>query len=184
MRRVIASLAAILALGSSQALGQGRPVAEVGVGGGLTVLTDGSTITQFSLPGGGILGGILGPPALYASVFTPSGLFVEPSTVINVVHSSGSTVTTLGLAGTVGRLFHGASRNSPYAGLTGSLEYLSGGGSTTNFAIGGRVGYRSIVAGGNFAVRVEAGYRRWLRYGGASEINVGVALGGVIHSSK
>jgi len=181
MRRVMAAVAATLMLGSSQALAQGRPLVEIGAGAGLTVATDGSTVTMFSVPGAGILG----QPAIYASFFTPGGLVIEPSTALNIVHASGSTATTLGLGTMVGHFFQGTARNSAFVGAVGTLQHLSGGGTNdTNYALGARVGYRWVPPGSGLGIRVQGGYQRWLRYGGASEITLGVELGGILHSSK
>ena len=178
MRRAMAAVLATMVLGPIQALCQGRPLVEIGTGAGLTILSDGGTITAFGVPGAGIIS----QPAIYASFFTPSGLVIEPSAAVNVVHVSGSTTSTVGLSGMVGKLFHGAVMNSTFAGVVGSLQGVSGGG--TNFAVGGRVGYRCVLSGGGLAMRVEGGYRRWLRFGGGNEFSIGVGFGGIIHSSK
>ena len=109
-----------------------------------------------------------------------------PHLAFSVAHfSPGPTLTTLGLAGMVGRLLHGASTKSPFVGLVGALQYVGvGGASTTDFALGASVGYRSVLPGGGLAVRIRGGYERWLRYGGGNRITIGVPLGAIIHSSK
>ena len=183
MQRVMATVAAMLALGSSQALaqGHGRPLVEIGTGAGLTVLNDGSTITAFSVPGAGIFT----QPAIYASFFMPTGLAIEPSTALNIVHSSGTTVTTLGFATMVGQFFKGAAASSPFVGAIGALESVSeGGNSASKFALGGRVGYRTVLPTGALAIRFEAGYQRWFHNGSLNEFTIGIALGGIIHSAK
>jgi hypothetical protein len=83
----------------------------------------------------------------------------------------------------IGYLFQGAQTNSTFAGGVGALQHASDGGGT-HIAFGGRIGYRYLLPGTSLAVRFDAGYRSWLRYGGGNEFDIGLGLGGVVHSTK
>lgn len=179
----VAFVAAVL-LTPLQAMAQGRSV-EVGTNAGLTIMTGGgATATAFSVPGAGVGGAA----NVYASFFGAKALFIEPSAGLTIAHTTGLTVTNLGLAGTVGYLLKKtASVKGAYVAGDAALDYLhGGGGSATDFALGGKVGYRYPI-GTSLAARFEGGFRKWLHdtgaFGTQSEITLGVGLGVVRHKS-
>lgn len=175
---VVALLAAAGVPGAAAA--QGRPVAELGTSAGVVVENaGGSTLTYFGIPGEGILG----QPTLYASIFTASGIMLEPQAALNILSASGNTATTVGLGGGVGYLFKGARVNSAFAQGVIAFQSVSGGGvSHGEVALGARLGYRLVVKT-TLGVRLEAGYRRWFD-SHLNEFSFGVGLGAVLHSSK
>jgi hypothetical protein len=159
------------------AAAQEAPVAEIGTNAGLVVQSGGGTsVTQFGIPGQGILG----QPTLYATFFTADVFMIEPQLALNTVSGGGVSFTTLGLGGQVGYLFDGPMVNSTFA--AGSLQFQSistGGNSTSDVGLGGIFGYR-ILIGSTAAVRLQAGYRRWFD-SHLNEFSFGVALGALIH---
>lgn len=179
--RVVTHLLVPAALGltASIAAGQGRPVVELGTHAGVTILNNGGSITQFRIPGQGILG----QPTIYGSILLGSGLLVEPQIALNILSSEGETATTVGLAGQVGYAFSGHTMNSPFIFGTGAFQSVSGGGfSDSEFGAGAGVGYR-LVIGQHFSVRFDGHFRRWFD----SEVNefaAGVGFGGVLWSSR
>ncbi len=124
---------------------------------GFDIMANGGTLTGVSIPGGGIF---LGPTA-YLMAFPSPNIMVGPEVNFNVLSGGGSTITTIGAAGWVGYLFTPAA-NSAYLAGNIALQFasVSGGGSNTEFAAGGAVGYRAVVSQ-HVAVGVEGGYRRW-----------------------
>lgn len=172
---------AVLTLAPSLAVAQGRPIVEIGTRLGATIQhVTGSTLTEISVPGAGILG----QPTIYATFFATPEVFVEPDVAFNVITGGGSTVTTFGGSANIGYLIPTATPDAaPFVAASGALQHISGGGtSSTEGAVGGRVGYRFVVQS-SFAVRLEAGYRRWFS-SHVNEITIGLGLGGIIHSAK
>ncbi|HKI94430.1 MAG TPA: outer membrane beta-barrel protein [Gemmatimonadales bacterium] len=172
---------AALALVPTVALAQGRPVAEIGTRLGVTIEhASGSTLTEFGVPGAGILA----QPTIYATFFAGPNVFIEPDLAFNLASGGGSTVTTFGAAANLGYLFPTTSNAAPYIAANVGLQAVSGGGTShTEAAIGGRVGYRFVVQR-SLALRLEAGYRRWLGSSHLNEITIGIGLGAVIHAAK
>ena len=171
---------AALGLTGSVLAGQGRPVVELGTHAGVTILSGGgSSLTQFRIPGKGILG----QPTIYGTILAGSGLLVEPQIALNILSSEGETATTVGLAGQVGYAFSGHTMNSPFIFGTGAFQSVSGGGvSDSEFGAGAGVGYRLII-GQHFSIRFDGHFRRWFD----SELNefaAGVGFGGVLWSSR
>lgn len=163
----------------TMAAAQGRPIVEIGTNLGFTIQSAGGTLTHFGIPGEGILG----QPTIYASIFGASKLFVEPQVALNVISGGGTTASTIGFSGQVGYLVAGPDANSAFVTGDATLQAVSVGGVTdSEFAIGGRVGYRAVVGSG-FALRVEAGYRRWLD-SQLNELRLGLGIGGVVRAQR
>jgi hypothetical protein len=112
-------------------------------------------------------------------------VFVEPEIALAVLSNDG-TATTLGLNAWFNVAPAGVGTTSLYIGAAPALQrvsYSSNGNSESQFGIAGRVGYR-ILASEGFAVRLEAGYQRWLEKDdnpAASVITLRVGLGAVLH---
>ena len=179
MTRMTCALLATLVI-PTLAGAQGKPVAEIGTGAGLTIMSsNGESVTRFGLPGHGIAG----QPTIYASFFAGKSLFVEPQVSLNILSSDGETLTTIGLGGQVGYLFNGPETNSPFlaAGL-GFQSVSAGGESDSEVGLGGKVGYR-ILSGTSLGLRFEAGYRRWFD-SKVNEFMVGIGIGGIVHRSQ
>ncbi len=158
------------------AAAQEKPLVEIGTNLGLTIQSSGgTTLTQFGIPGQGILG----QPIIYATFFAGEAVMVEPQIALNLLSSGGTTLTTVGLGGQAGYLFKGSAVNSPFlAGVLGFQSVSGGGFSDSDFGRGGKGGYRVLV-GTSVGVRVEGGYRRWFD----SELNVfsfGIGIGGIV----
>ena len=171
---------AVLALAPSLAVAQQRPIVEIGTSLGATIQhVSGSTLTVFGVPGAGILA----QPTLYAMFFATPEVFVEPDVAFNLVTGGGSTYTTLGASASLGYLIPSTTNAAPFVAANVGLQAVSGGGSShTEAAVGGRVGYRFVVQS-SFAVRLEAGYRRWLGSSHINEITIGIGLGAILHST-
>jgi hypothetical protein len=139
----------------------------------------GSNLTQFGVPGQGILG----QATMYATFFAGQAVLVEPQLALNVISSEGETATTVGLAGQIGYLFKGAEINSAFiAGGVGFQSVSFGGFSESDFAVGGKVGYRVLV-GTSVGVRVEGGYRRWFD-SELNEFSFGIGIGGIVRRTQ
>jgi hypothetical protein len=179
MNRVTHLLVAAALLAPATGHAQTGATVELGTGIGASILADGGTVTAVGAPGAGILG----QAPLYASVILPSGLTFQPELSLSLLSGGGETLTTLGLGAQVGQMFSGAARNSAYAAVSGALQHASvAGASDTEFALGGRVGYRILVNPG-FATSLEAGYRRWLD-SDLNEITIAMRLGGVLTAAR
>ncbi len=179
MTKVLRALA-ILIIAPSLAVAQQRPIVEIGTRLGATIENaSGSTITEFGVPGAGILA----QPTIYAMFFATPEVFVEPDIAFNLITGGGSTLTTFGAAANLGYLIPSTTDAAPYIAANVGLQAVSGGGSShTEAAVGGRVGYRFVVQS-SFAVRLEAGYRRWLGSSHINEITIGIGLGAIIHAA-
>ena len=167
----IAGAVALLAVLATTALAQQK--IEVGTGLGVSILTNGSTITTFGAPGGGIIS----QATMHASF--GDRLMIYPEIAFNLVSAGGETATSIGMAATVGYLFSGSGMNSAYVAASGAFQFVDAFGSATAFAAGAKFGYRLIV-GESLAVRLEAGYRRWFNDFEGNEIIVGIRLGALI----
>ena len=102
-----------------------------------------------------------------------------PEVHFGVLDGGGTTITTIGAAGSIGYLFT-PSTNSAYLAGNLALEYvsLSGSGSATELAAGGAIGYRAEPIS-HVAVAVEGGYRRWFD-SSINEIVISLKLGVVL----
>jgi hypothetical protein len=172
LTRLAGALALLAVLGTAA---QAQQKIEVGTGLGVSILTNGSTVTTFGMPGGGIIS----QATMHASF--GDRLMIYPEIAFNLVSGGGSTATTIGMAANVGYLFSGAGMNSPYFAASGAFQFVDAFGSATAFAAGAKVGYRLIV-GESLAVRLEAGYRRWFNDFEGNEIIAGIRLGALIGS--
>jgi hypothetical protein len=172
---VIALVAALA--GTSQA----QQKIEVGTGLGVAILTNGGSLTNVGIPGGGIASqfGVGNTATLHASF--GNRLMITPELAFSLTSGGGETLTTIGLVGNVGYLLAGSATNSPYIAASGAFQFIDVGsfGNATSGAAGAKVGYR-LVVGGSLAVRFEAGYRRWFGDVEANEILIGVRLGALI----
>lgn len=158
---------------------QQRTTIELGTGVGASILANNGTLTHIGAPGAGVVG----QAPLYASFMFGAGMMIQPEISLAILTGEGETLTTLGFGTQVGYLFSGADRNSAYAAASGALQYASfAGESDSEFAAGGRVGYRIVVNSG-FAVSLEGGYRRWFD-SDLNEITIALRLGGVLTGSK
>jgi hypothetical protein len=136
-------------------------------------------LTTISAPGPGFIG----QAPLYASFFFGQGMMVQPEMTLIILSGEGETLTTLAFGTQLGYAFSGAGVNSAYAAVSGALQYASAGGnSDSEFAAGGRVGYRLRVNQG-FAVSLEGGFRRWLE-SDLNEFIIGIRLGGIVTAPK
>jgi hypothetical protein len=163
------------------AVAQGKPVVEIGTNLGLTIeKAHGETLTVFGVPGQGLLG----QPTMYASFFAGRKMLVEPQLALRMVHVDGETFTTLGLGGQLAYLTRGSAVNSPFLAGTLGFQSSSGGsgGSDSDFGLGAKIGYRTIL-GSSVGLRFEAGYRRWFD-SELNEITIGIGIGGIIHGSR
>jgi hypothetical protein len=153
---------------------------EIGSGLGVSVLTNGGTLTSIGIPGPGIGAlGLIGSAPLYASFYFGGGAMVQPEVSFRLLTGEGSTLTTLGLVANAGYAFSGADRSSVFVAATGGWQWIDTEGSSENeFGAGGKLGYRAVVNEG-FAISVEAGYRRWFD-SELNEILFGLRLGGVL----
>lgn len=158
---------------------QERPGVEVGARAGLNILFDGGE-TIFTLAGGGPspLGSLVaGNTAVHVAFFPSPQFMIEPLVSFGVASNS-ETFTNLTLAAQGAYLFNGATTNSAYVGATAAFNSIDLGDLTdseTDFAVGGTVGYR-ILPRPNAAIRLEAGYRRWLDFE-INEIDAAVIFG-------
>jgi hypothetical protein len=147
-----------------------RPGVELGTRVGVNVILpqDGSII-QFGVPGGGPgpLGFLLGGgSSVHVAFFPTPQLMLEPQLNLNVFAISNGdteTITNFTFAGQVAYLFQGATVNSGYIGgnVAATVIDATGADSQNDLAFGAAVGYRALPKP-HVAVRVEAGYRRWL----------------------
>jgi len=154
---------------------QDTPDVEIGTNFGVSIVTaDGSTITQFGIPGQGVLG----QPIIYTTFFAGS-VMLEPQIAFNLTTSGGSTFTTLGIGGQAGYLFSGSTTDSPYVVTALGFQLIANGSTSTDFGLGGKVGYRVLIGEG-VGFRVEGGYRRWLD-NQLNEITIGFGIGAIIH---
>lgn len=178
MRRVTAVLIGSLLIPC--ALHSQTTTIEIGSGLGVSVLTNGGTVTTVGVPGPGIGAlGLIGSAPLYASFHFGGGVMVQPEISFRFLTGEGSDLTTLGLVTNVGYAFGGAGRNSPFVAASGAWQFVDADGDSENeFGAGAKVGYRIVVNEG-FAVSIEAGYRRWFD-SDLNEILFGLRLGGVI----
>jgi hypothetical protein len=170
MRKALLTLATVVMLPTYAA-------AQVEIGTravGVDILANGGTLTDVSIPGGGIF---LGPTA-YLMFFPSPNIMVGPEIAFSVLSGGGSTLTSIGAAGWVGYLFTPAA-NSAYLAGNVALQFASiGGSSDTEFAAGGALGSRAEVIQ-HAAVGVEGGYRRWFD-SKINEIVISLTLGVVI----
>jgi hypothetical protein len=165
--------AALLLPAAGQA--QGGTTIEVGTGMGASILANGGTLTHVGAPGAGLAG----QAPLYASFIMSGGLVIQPELSLNLLSGGGETLTTLGLATQVGHLFSGPGGNSAYAAASAAVQHASvAGTSDSEFALGGRIGYRVPIRQA-FAITMEAGYRRWLD-SDLNEITMALRLGGIL----
>ena len=176
MNRSTIALVAMLIAPATLSAQQGTTI-EIGAGVGAAILTNGGTVTNIGIPGGGVVG----QAPLYTTIFFGKGIMVQPEVSLNILSGGGETITTLGGVLGFGYAFSGAAANSPYVTVNGTIQSFSGGGSSNSeFAVGARVGYRVLVNEG-FAVGFEGGYRRWFD-SELGEITIAIRLGGVVSS--
>lgn len=172
----------MLLCGASAAGAQGGKTgtsAEVGTSVGVTILSvsgGGGSITHVGIPGDGIQAS----PTIYATIFASPSVMVEPQVAFTLLSSSGTTLTTIGLALQVGYLFSPAQQGSPYLAANGAFQSASvsgGGGSISGPGLGGALGYRFKVRN-NLAIRFDGRYRRWFSdFKDLNEIGFGLGLG-------
>lgn len=179
MKRLAAVLVAALFLASTSAEAQEGVTVEIGTGVGANILTNGGTVTHVGAPGGGFAG----QAPIYVSFFVGGSVMIQPELALSILSGGGETVTLLGFGANIGYAFAGAAGPSPYVAASGGLQYVSAGGtSDSEFAAGGRVGYRIPVNSG-FAASLEAGYRRWFD-SKVNDIIIVVRLGGIVTAPK
>ncbi len=179
MKRLGAVIVAALLLVPVTGFAQGGTTIEIGTGVGAGILTNGGTLTSIGAPGGGVFG----QAPIYASFFVSNSVMIQPEMALTILSGGGETITTLGAAANVGYAFSGASGPSPYVAASGAVQYASAGGSSNSeFAAGGKVGYRVLVNSG-FAASFEAGFRRWFD-SSVNEITIALRLGGIVSGSQ
>lgn len=145
--------------------------------GSTTFFRGGDSDTQFNLPGAGILNlSTLHAAYIYVpppnAEGTQSTFFIELEAGLSKQFTgAGGTRLVLGLQ--PGYLFNGQER-SPYMGVNLALLSFE---DDTEFALGAALGYRTPVQR-HFAVRLQAGYRRWLD-SELNELSLAVILGAV-----
>ncbi|NIN71934.1 MAG: hypothetical protein GTO46_08415 [Gemmatimonadetes bacterium] len=164
---------------------QDKPSLEIGMRAGFSlVLPEEGSILNFAVPGGGAspVASLLGGSSTVHFAFFPTPqIMVEPQlsfSVLSVSNGDTETLTTVGVTGQVAYLFTGAMANSAYVGFSGSFFSMSNGGSESDFAVGGTVGYRFLPRD-FMAIRIEASYRRWFDFE-LNEINGAIILGFVL----
>ncbi len=170
-------LATATLAGGTQLAAQRPADLELGTQTGITILhQNGTSNTNFSLPGGGVLGS----PTIYLAIFPQRQISIEPQ--IAFAHSNEEDVSASTFAGVlrVAGFFQDA-HASPYlfgdVGVQTSSVRISGGGSTSETHVGAGVGigYRSVFAR-YLVVRPEAEFRAWTNHG-PSEIALRAAFG-------
>lgn len=178
MRPVTVALVASLL--APPALCAQNTTVEIGSGLGVSVLTNGGTLTSIGLPGPGIGAlGLIGSAPLYATFYFGGGMMIQPEVSFRLLTGEGATLTTFGIVANAGYALSGAEQNSFFVAATGGWQFIDNDGSSDNeFGAGGKLGYRFVVSEG-FAVGVEAGYRRWFD-SKLNEILFGLRFGGVL----
>ena len=176
MNRSTIALVAMLIAPATLSAQQGTTV-EIGSGVGAAILTNGGTLTNIGIPGGGVVG----QAPLYATIFFGKGIMVQQEVSFNILSGGGETITTLGGVLGFGYAFSGPATNSPYVSANAAIQYANTSfGSDSEFGAGARVGYRVLVNEG-FAVGFEGGYRRWFD-SDLGEITIAIRLGGIVSS--
>lgn len=171
------SIVAATFLATAPAQGQQGGV-EIGTEAGISILrAGGANVTIFGIPGASIQGG----SAIYATIFTSSNVAIEPQLNFTAIRAGGETLTSLGFAGRVKYFFKGPSVNSAYVVGDGALARLSGlGESETDFALGGGIGFRSVINDA-LGFHIEGRYRRWFEdFTDVNEFTVAVGLGAIV----
>ncbi len=168
MRKILVTLATALLLPT-------YATAQVEIGTrvfGADILTGNGTLTNISIPGGGIFTG----STSYLMFFPSPSIMIGPEIGFGVLDGGGTTITTLGSAVSIGYLFS-TTPNSAYLSGNVALQYvsLSGSGSETELGAGAAIGYRAQPIS-HVAVGVEGGYRRWFDLE-VNEIIVSLKLG-------
>ncbi len=176
MRRVNLAVLLVAVASVNTAGAQQEPIIELGTTLGVSILDAGGSVTFFGVPGAGLLG----QGTLYGTIMAGSSVMVEPQLALNIISSSGSTATTVGIGGNVGFALSGVATNSFYIAGSGAFQSVSGGGSSnSDFAAGGEVGYR-IVVKGSLGIRFLGRFRRWFD-SELNEITFGVGVGGIVN---
>lgn len=173
MRR-LTSLLTVLSLVGSLAAAQNKPSAEVGTMVGVTVLSvSGTSVTHIGIPGDGIQAS----PILYGTFFVTPSVMLEPQVSFTYISSSGSHLTSLGIAAQLGYLFSPANSGSPYVAANFAFQSLSDGSSFSGPGVGAAVGYRFKVKN-SLAIRFDARFRRWFSdFKDLNEIGFGLGFG-------
>jgi len=169
------AVATLLAAAPTQAQQGG---VEIGTEAGVSVLrAGGSNVTIFGIPGASIQGS----SAIYATIFTSSNVAIEPQLNFTAIRAGGETLSSLGFAGRVKYFFTGTSVGSAYLVGDGALSRLSGGGeSESDFAVGGGIGYRSVINDA-LGFHIEGRYRRWFDdFADVNEFALVVGLGAIV----
>ena len=167
----------ILALaGGTHLAAQGRTNLELGTQAGITILhQNGTSTTNFSLPGGGVLGS----PTIYLAIFPDRQLSIEPQ--IAFTHSDVEEASASSFAGVVriaGYLQDAHASAYLFGGLgvqTVSVKVGAASNSSTRVGAGFGIGYRAAFAR-YLVVRPEAEFRKWTD-DGPSEIALRAAFG-------
>lgn len=178
----VAACVAPLSVPRAAAQAQEEPVAAWEVGtrlGGTAFFRGGDSDTDLDVPGAGILG-LPTLHAMYIHVSSPKPSGPPPSTfyieleagLSQQLEGAGGTRLVLGLQ--PGYLFAGQER-SGYFGVNIALLSFDG---DTELALGSALGYR-IPVQRHFAVRLQAGYRRWVD-SELNELTFAVILGAVL----
>jgi len=176
MRRIPSVMAALFLVGSVAAA-QTSQRTEVGTMLGVTILSQsGTSITHVGVPGDGIQAS----PALYATVFVTPSVMFEPQLAFTYLSTSGSHLTSLGVAAQVGYLFSPSASGSPYLAANLAFQSISNGASVSGPAAGASAGYRFKVKS-DLAVRFDVRYRRWFSdFKDLNEIGFGIGFGGLL----
>lgn len=169
---------ALLALAPALAAAQTMSVVEIGTRAGGTFINDASgTYSIFSVPGSGILA----QPGVYATLFAPNHMMLEPELSASVGSGGGNTNSSVGMGISMGYLFGRPGANSPYVAATFAYQSISGTARSgdlitqNDMAAGARIGYRWVVRK-VIAVRFEGLYRRWFD-DHANEVAFSVGVG-------
>jgi hypothetical protein len=176
-------LAIVALAGGTRLAAQKRAELELGTQAGITFLhSNGTTTTNFSLPGGGVLGS----PTIYLAIFPDRRLSIEPQ--LAFTHSDVEDASASAFAGVL-RLagYLEDARASPYLFGDLGVQTVSAklgdvSNSTTRVGAGFGIGYRARFAH-YLVVRPEAEFREWTEHG-PSEIVLRAAFGVVLPNGR
>lgn len=180
MRKALGLVLPLLLATTGSLDAQDDPGWELGTRAGFSILTNGSTLVSFGLPGGApapssVLFG--GGTSVHFGFFPGDHLMIEPQVNLNVIIPDGDqdNITIANLTGQFAYLFSGADTNSAYLGANGSLFTVSAGDTESDIALGANLGYRILVSDGA-ALRLEGAFRRWLDLE-VNELNLALVFG-------